>query len=84
LFASDMGDSATTISLNSAVTTLSDGDSIYNQDGKFIGVINSGSTTTTLTLKDTGDSDSTIDVYYRPKEGDEITKYTKRLFVFKH
>ena len=81
IVASDMGDSATTISLNSAVTTLSDGDSIYNQDGKFIGVINSGSTTTTLTLKDTGDSDSTIEVYYRPKEGDEITKYTKRLFV---
>lgn len=78
------GTSGNDINLVSAVSTdvIANGDTIYNQDGKIIGLVASGQGTTTLTLDDVEyDSDSTIDTFYTPQQYEELVKYTRRPFI---
>ena len=72
------------INLASAVSTdvIANGDVIYNQEGKLIGLVASGQGTATLTLDDVDyDSDSTVDTFYTPQQYEELVKYTRRPFI---
>jgi len=76
--------STNTITLESEVSTdvIANGDVLYNQEGKLIGIVASGQGTTTLTMSDVDyDSDSTVDVFYTPQQYEELVKYTRRPFV---
>jgi hypothetical protein len=78
------GTSGNNITLQSAVATdvIANGDTLYNQDGKLIGLVASGQGTTTLTLDDVDyDSDSTVDTFYTPQQYEELVKYTRRPFI---
>ena len=78
------GTSGNNITLQSAVATdvIANGDTLYNQDGKLIGLVASGQGTTTLTLDDVDyDSDSTEDTFYTPQQYEELVKYTRRPFI---
>ena len=65
-----------------ATDVIANGDTLYNQDGKLIGLVASGQGTTTLTLDDVDyDSDSTVDTFYVPQQYEELVKYTRRPFI---
>ena len=83
--------SGLTISLSDAVSSIAVGDVLYNHEGKLIGEVASGHNTTTLVLKDVdydnddldGDGNETpvVDIFYRPKENEELVKYSRKPFI---
>jgi len=72
-----------TISLSAAVASIAVGDVLYNHEGKLIGEVASGNTSTTLVLKDVDydNETSTADIFYKPKAGEELVKYNRKPFI---